>query len=96
MHMTLTEHNALTRVPSTQNDIEHQARKHQTLTMTPTIMQVTLNLAIQLHLVKRMMLKLTLKVLGTVGLTYVVWAPSKRLGSSNIHGQLAGRCWSKD
>ena len=62
MHMTLTEHNALTRVPSTQNDIEHQARKHQTLTMTPTIMQVTLNLAIQLHLAKKMMLKLTLKL----------------------------------
>ena len=62
MHMTLTEYNALTRVPSTQNDIEHLARKHQTLTMTPTIMQVTLNLAIQLHLVKRMMLKLTLKL----------------------------------
>ena len=60
--MTLTEHNALTRVPSTQNDIEHQARKHQTLTMTPTIMQVTWNLAIQLLLVKRMMIKLAPKL----------------------------------
>ena len=62
MHMTLTDYNALTRVPCTQNDVEHQARKHQTLKMTPTIMQVTLNLAIQLHLVKRMILKLTLKL----------------------------------
>ena len=92
MHMTLTEHNALTRVPSTQNDIEHQARKHQTLTMTPTIMQVTLNLAIQLHLVKRIMLKLTLKlnVMETVCFTFVVWAPSKKVGVKQ-HSWATGR-----
>ena len=92
MHMTLTEHNALTRVPSTQNDIEHQARKHQTLTMTPTIMQVTLNLAIQLHLVKKDDVKTDteIKVLGTVCLTFVVWAPSKKVGVKQ-HSWATGR-----
>ena len=89
--MTLTEHNALTRVPSTQNDIENQAT-------TPDSNNDTNNYASNIEPCyptefsekDDFKTDTEIKVLGTVCLTFVVWAPSKKVGVKQ-HSWATGR-----